>query len=264
MTNLPNQIVVYHNILPEYNGDPMCVSIKTFKQQIQYLVENRNIISIDEFYQKFKNKTLNIDDVVITFDDGYKDNIKYALPILEKYNIPATFYICTGFIENTALDCREVAERVEQGNQFTSMRLYRRKQFIRKKKIQSMKNNDGLFMNIDDLKYINNSPLFTIGAHTQNHTMLKKENIFIKLKEIYISKLKLQKWTKNKVNHFCYPYGSHSLITVLMTVFGFKTAVLVNNKKEKIYNFYNLARLPRTPAFENIDSIKTNSKLLNK
>ena len=42
----------------------------------------------------------NSDFATIMFDDGYKDNIDIALPILEKHNVKATFYIVTNCIEN--------------------------------------------------------------------------------------------------------------------------------------------------------------------
>ncbi|MAV56498.1 MAG: hypothetical protein CMI79_03090 [Candidatus Pelagibacter sp.] len=38
--------------------------------------------------------------IVITFDDGYKDNIINALPLLRKYNCPAIIYVTTGFLDN--------------------------------------------------------------------------------------------------------------------------------------------------------------------
>ena len=37
--------------------------------------------------------------ITITFDDGYKDNLDYALPILEKFKVPATVYVTTRFLE---------------------------------------------------------------------------------------------------------------------------------------------------------------------
>ncbi|HNY76814.1 MAG: polysaccharide deacetylase family protein [Sedimentisphaerales bacterium] len=38
--------------------------------------------------------------VVLTFDDGYRNNITYALPILHRYSAPATFFLPTGFVSN--------------------------------------------------------------------------------------------------------------------------------------------------------------------
>ena len=49
--------------------------------------------------------------IAITFDDGYKDNLVYALPILEKFEIPATIYITTKFLsENTEMWWYELSE----------------------------------------------------------------------------------------------------------------------------------------------------------
>ena len=76
----------------------LAVSCSQFEKQVQLLSKNYSLVSIDEFIEtidKQKNKFL----VTLTFDDGYKDNLKYALPILEKYNIPATIYMSTRFLE---------------------------------------------------------------------------------------------------------------------------------------------------------------------
>lgn len=39
--------------------------------------------------------------VVLTFDDGYRNNITHALPILRRYGAPAAFFVSTGFLNNT-------------------------------------------------------------------------------------------------------------------------------------------------------------------
>ena len=90
-----NRIILYHAIGTKLNFDTYGISIskEKFLKQILYLKENYEIIPIDSNYKNKLNKTT----ISITFDDGYKDNL-YALEICEKYDIPFTLYITTGFI----------------------------------------------------------------------------------------------------------------------------------------------------------------------
>jgi peptidoglycan/xylan/chitin deacetylase (PgdA/CDA1 family) len=105
LTTQEAAIIVYHRVGPTKNDDlfnqPM--SIDSFKKQIDYLYKNHTIISIDELISKRRSQQVPKNTVVITFDDGYKDNHTYAYPILEKYNIPATIYLTSGGIENGKL-----------------------------------------------------------------------------------------------------------------------------------------------------------------
>lgn len=62
-----------------------------FEKHIKFLKKNTNVVSVADFFdQKFDASKLN---VAITFDDGYLNNFVNALPILEAYKCPATFYI---------------------------------------------------------------------------------------------------------------------------------------------------------------------------
>jgi len=110
-TSVGNRIVLYHSIGSKLDHDTYGIAItkEKFTEHILYLKNHYEIIPIDENYQdNLDRKTLSI-----TFDDGYKDNI-YALEICEKYNIPFTLYITTGFIgqENylTAEDIKRFAK----------------------------------------------------------------------------------------------------------------------------------------------------------
>ena len=95
-----NVILNYHRVCPDNEmkkpNDELVVSISRFKEQLLFLKKNYNLVSLDKFLQFKKNKKPNI---CITFDDGYKDNLTYALPILNELNIPATIYIITKFFE---------------------------------------------------------------------------------------------------------------------------------------------------------------------
>ena len=87
-------ILMYHGIDKYENMDynARFFSEKNFKNQLIYFKKNYNIVSLDDYF-KNKNLSSNKLNIAITFDDGYKNNFKYALPILEKLKVPAIFYI---------------------------------------------------------------------------------------------------------------------------------------------------------------------------
>ena len=86
-----NAILNYHRICSDNNmskpNDELVVAAKKFKEQLIFLKKNYNLVSLDNLLNFEKNKKFNIS---ITFDDGYKDNLTYALPILNELNVPAT------------------------------------------------------------------------------------------------------------------------------------------------------------------------------
>ncbi len=90
---------MYHRII-NAETDPwrICVSPEHFKEHVQFLKNNFNVISSDEVFNQLRSGRITGNSICITFDDGYADNYTNAKPILEKYNCPATFFISTAFI----------------------------------------------------------------------------------------------------------------------------------------------------------------------
>ena len=101
-------ILAYHHVVPEHSdtilpwvyNSPFRVTVDQFDAQMRFLTENNyQIIGLDELWQQVHDKeSAKLDQlanksVVITFDDGWKNNIDYALPVLQNYGIKATFYI---------------------------------------------------------------------------------------------------------------------------------------------------------------------------
>jgi len=102
-------ILAYHRVIdiePDFRLDPSAVSahVAEFKKQMEYLSRNYNVISIEQL-AKFRKKRLNPpkNSVIITFDDGYKDNYLNAFPILRRYALPATIFIATDALEKNSL-----------------------------------------------------------------------------------------------------------------------------------------------------------------
>ena len=70
-----------------------------FERQLEYFKRNFAIVSLHELCtMKAQGITPDRPTIALTFDDGFLNNLTVALPLLEKYNIPATFFICTAGI----------------------------------------------------------------------------------------------------------------------------------------------------------------------
>jgi peptidoglycan/xylan/chitin deacetylase (PgdA/CDA1 family) len=92
-------ILMYHRIgEPDLDPWSLHVTPENFRLQMEVLRQYAKPISLRELAQAQQNGKVPKRSVAITFDDGYADNLHNAKPILERYNIPATFFITTGHI----------------------------------------------------------------------------------------------------------------------------------------------------------------------
>lgn len=98
-------IFIYHLVRPAMTGDSPAirrynVEPAVFETQLQYLQKNGfHSISPDDLVNHLtKDTPLPTKPVILTFDDGWKMQYEYALPLLQKYHFSATFYIFTSAI----------------------------------------------------------------------------------------------------------------------------------------------------------------------
>lgn len=92
-------ILLYHRVVT-LDTDPQLLSVtpEHFAEHLEFLSENYNPISLSELSLALKAGKIPDKSVVITFDDGYADNLWNAQPLLEKHGIPATVFVTSGFI----------------------------------------------------------------------------------------------------------------------------------------------------------------------
>jgi peptidoglycan/xylan/chitin deacetylase (PgdA/CDA1 family) len=98
ITDIP--VLAYHKV--DAAGTPLSLTLSEFEQQISYLAESGyHAITPDQLmgYLKY-GRALPDNPILITFDDGYRDNYTNAYFILKKYGYTATFFLVTDLIGN--------------------------------------------------------------------------------------------------------------------------------------------------------------------
>lgn len=110
-------ILTYHHINPSSN-DMLTVSSKSFDEQMDFIEKNGfHVIGFNELAEGIRNKRqFPHNTVVISFDDGNKDNYNFALPILKKHKFPAIEFISSDLIDSPGyLNWNNVVEMEQNG-----------------------------------------------------------------------------------------------------------------------------------------------------
>jgi len=262
------RILVFHGIdrIGETRFNSRFFSKAYFEKFIDYISTHYNIISLNDYYdKKFKLNTLNI---ALTFDDGYLNNFKYALPILEKYNIPASFYITSihekaeylfpDFIDLIRFHTKKKElvfqqhiyrknrknEFVWNGNSLKNMArtlpyeslevLYKTLQEDWYELPPESLEDYWKLMTPEALKMIAKHPLFTIWAHGETHASLIDIPFAQAKNEILNSKQILESICEQPVDEFAFPFGFYSkeLADYCLEI-GYKKVLLVDYNKDE-------------------------------
>lgn len=90
-----HSVLVYHTISAPAEPLPgdLDISRERFARQLQWLSRWRRVVRLDETLSGARNRL-----VALTFDDGYRDNLTVALPLLEKFSLPITLFVAAAFV----------------------------------------------------------------------------------------------------------------------------------------------------------------------
>lgn len=92
-------ILGYHRIADDpRDAYETCVTPEHFAQHLEIIRKFACPISLPQLAQHLRSGSLPARSVAVTFDDGYADNLYYAKSLLEKYQVPATVFVCTGYL----------------------------------------------------------------------------------------------------------------------------------------------------------------------
>jgi peptidoglycan/xylan/chitin deacetylase (PgdA/CDA1 family) len=216
-------VIMYHNLAMSDSEEG--IHLNEFEKQIKFInklgFKSVNLNELDKLESK---------NIIITFDDGYENVHKFALPILNKYKFKATSFIITN--------------KIDHYNDWDNSKLKHSKtKHANKEQIA---------------EWISNG--FEIGSHTtehQNLTMLDKEN---KKKAINDPIIFFKEEFNYDIKSFCYPYGAYDYDCLDIVKENYKYAVTTKRGRynPKINNF----QIPRVPINKNESKFKIFLKLL--
>jgi peptidoglycan/xylan/chitin deacetylase (PgdA/CDA1 family) len=99
-------VVNYHRIVSESLGyHDIAVNPASFRRQLDFMrARGYRFLSLGQYEAYLEGRfQLEGDSILLTFDDGYRDNYLEAFPVLQEFGIPATVFLCTGSIETDTL-----------------------------------------------------------------------------------------------------------------------------------------------------------------
>jgi peptidoglycan/xylan/chitin deacetylase (PgdA/CDA1 family) len=96
----PKALVLMYHRVAEVHADPfsLCVAPRHFAEQLEVLRREWRPMSLQRITRALASGTIPPHSVVLTFDDGYVDNLETAKPLLERHDTPATVFVTTGFV----------------------------------------------------------------------------------------------------------------------------------------------------------------------
>jgi peptidoglycan/xylan/chitin deacetylase (PgdA/CDA1 family) len=92
-------VLLYHRV-GELASDPQLLTVKPqhFAEHLEIVKKKCSPVSLKELVGGLKHRRLPEHPVVITFDDGYADNLVNAKPLLQRYGVPATVFVTAGYV----------------------------------------------------------------------------------------------------------------------------------------------------------------------
>jgi peptidoglycan/xylan/chitin deacetylase (PgdA/CDA1 family) len=275
-------ILTFHEIHDDLDSE-LWTGCQTlfFERSLRWLRNNGwDIVAMNDALTRLCDHEEKHRFAVITFDDGYRDNITRALPVLRNEQIPFTMYIPTGAITRELyawwlglrelFRCNDKVDLTCVGRSFSCSDLSSKRRGLciatrwvhaDFKRVLDLRHTfskygislaslcDRYFIDEKELKLLANDSLATIGAHTVSHPALATLDRRDVYRELTDNRDYLQDRLNREIRHFAYPYGSPAACgkreAAIALEAGFQTAVTTSHRPLSTQDLLNLHSLPR-------------------
>lgn len=255
-TSSTPRILAYHSINKvslkslEIEQEP-----ENFEQQMTYLKKTFHIISLSEFIgYKVYGAKLPENAIMVTLDDGYRDNYTFAFPIFKRLNIPASIFLTTDPIEtkkplfydalryaviNTSrmildlrdiglsiycidktneallsIAIRDITEFSKQLGKYQKDKLINTIYHRLDMDMVKMKKNNNIYLSWDEITEMAHNGI-EFGAHTKTHPQLSALNLKECKEELIHSKRVIEEHIGKPVRALAYPFGGRKDFSVV-------------------------------------------------
>ncbi len=242
-------VVMYHGVVPDesrYDAWTLLPASK-FEAQLKFIRKYFTPLTIDQALDPPAD--LGKPALVVTLDDGLRNNLRTALPLLEAYEIPATVYVSTQVVEEqelfwwdritfalqhsrvTELDLsssglglhkfadaptRKRSGDIESLLSAIKQEAYSEREAVARQIAGELLSSPDLqaeefaVLTVDELRELAASNLITIGSHTHTHDLLTRLTLEEARQNIERAIDTLESWLGAEIRHFAYPGGDHN------------------------------------------------------
>lgn len=267
------RILMYHGVGQQ--------GAQALAAQLRYLVRHFKVVSLETMLDRLTNGSLPLaHEIVLTFDDGLRNNLTVVYPILREMKVPAAMFVCPALVEsgkwlwNHEMRCRlqalalpDLAELrmklLAPGISVDAIIEWMKTLRLQQRRVAEaiIRQATAAFqptaaqreafdiMNWDDLRSLD-CKLITVGSHTLSHpilTTLSAEEIEL---EILESHRCLEQQLQRKVGFFCYPNGAYDKRAYQLVQKTYCAAVTTESGVIDGSQGLDLHRLPRIPSAE--------------
>jgi peptidoglycan/xylan/chitin deacetylase (PgdA/CDA1 family) len=264
-------IFMLHHVRParEAAFQPNChleITPKFLREVLTHLrSRDIDIVTMDELHRRMSERDFSRRFASFTFDDGYRDNRDFALPIMREFDAPFTVYVASDFaqatgnlwwvaLETVIANASSVEATIDGATSRldTSTLAAKNSAFERlhdwlralpgredlareigklcgRYGVDQNKICSGLCLSWDELKPFSGDPLVGIGAHSVTHCNIAQQSEEMANREMTASRSRIEDVLQRPVLHFAYPYGDRAAAGprefALAKAAGFKTAV---------------------------------------
>jgi len=175
----PVSVLFYHRVADKV-PNPWTMPTKTFAAQVRWLRERFEIVDLGEAQRRIAARRNERPTVCITFDDGYAENMEFAVPLLIREQVPFTYFVSTSHVFGNRPFPHDVAA--------------------------------GMPLVPNSVSHLRELAAagIEIGAHNRNHVHLGALSHDQLVDEIVGSKHDLEQALEREVRYFAVPYGQRA------------------------------------------------------